>query len=255
MNASHPAFFALGLVLYSRVRMCCMKLFCRSLVCVVLLMGSATFAESGVTIKGDTPADIRAYLEDAIQRGKAQHADLLANAKNAVAKSQDQLENTKKLYRKRQAKQSDVQAAEKSVKVAKDALGAIPAQASLAFAAFTRFDQPGTLGAIPHGIGVSRIIDASSAVVYPFVERSSPTKNTKADGIVFTDTEELNKEIVPADRAVILDGVSTADRKQGQRIPGDHQVYRVGEIKTVDDEKLYLLHPVDIQKYLIHLDR
>jgi len=217
--------------------------------CAMLLLfaGLSHNAQAqSLRIKDDTPADVRAYLETAIKIGQKAHAQHVDDAKKRVADAQKHLDEVRKLYRKVKAKESDVKAADTALQAAKDALTLVQKELPLALKPLTRLDRVGAIGTLPHGFGVSRILDGKSALVFPFIE-----KTPRDDGQLFTDTEEISKEFVPTASPLLLTGVDTGPFHEGEKIPATRTVYRVGESRKVDEQSVQSLMPTDLNTYLI----
>jgi hypothetical protein len=202
--------------------------------------------QAGYRVKDDAPPEVRKYLESAITAGRSAHEKRVGQAKAELEQAQTELEAVRRAFRKLKAKRVDVQAAEEQVAAAEKRLGDVRAEPALALLPLEALDRDGAIGTLPHGIGVSRIINETRAIVYVFIERAGT-----GDGKLFTDTDEIGKEIIPSKSPVLLDGVPTKDWSQGDRVPADRSVYRVGKAETIDDQRLHVLTPVDLMQYLI----
>jgi hypothetical protein len=212
---------------------------------LLVVLTYPAMARAEVRIKDGTPPDVRNYLENAIKTGQPAHEKRVAHAKADVEKAKSELETVRRAFRKFKAKRIDVQAAEQKVADAEKHLAAVRAEPPLALTPLGALDREGAIGTLPHGLGVSRIVDDQRAVVYVFIERAGAD-----DGRLFTDTDEIGKEVVPSKSPLLLAGVETGAWSQGDRVPADQGVYRLGKIESVDDEKLRVMTRLDVMQYL-----
>lgn len=196
-------------------------------------------------ISDDAPPEVRKYLENAIKSGKSAHEKRVAQAKADLDQAKAELETVRKAFRKFKAKRIDVQSAEEKVAAAEKHLAEVRAEPPLALTPLDTLDRDGAIGTLPHGIGISRIVDEKRAIVYVFVERAGAD-----DGKLFTNTDEIGKEVVPSKSPLVLVGVATESWTEGDRLPADRSVYQVGKIETVDDAKLHTLTRIDLTQYL-----
>ena len=211
----------------------------------LLVLFSTIPASANYRIKDEAPPEVRKYLENAVKTGKPAHEKRVAQAKAEVDQAKADLETVRRAFRKLKAKRTDLQAAEEKVALAEKNLASVRAEPPLALASLDTLDRDGAIGVLPHGIGISRVVDEKRAIVFVFVERAGAD-----DGKLFSNTDEIGKEVVPSKSPLVLVGVETQSWSEGDRLPGDRTVYRVGKIETVDDQQLHVLTRVDMMQYL-----
>lgn len=198
-------------------------------------------------VSEDAPVDVRTYLEAAISSNQQQRPGRINDAKKAIQSAETHLDDIRKRYRKRKATDADLSAAIARVESMKKTLENIPQNEELSYPSLMVFDQPGAMGTLPHGMGVSRVVDASHAIVYPFVERKVPVE----PGLLFDVSKVVEIEITPTATPLLMVGVATDKLKEGDKIPPTQTIYRVGQKVEVDGQTYWTLTAVEIERYLI----
>jgi hypothetical protein len=214
---------------------------------LLMVMFASTVAWGAVRISDDAPADVRAYLEAAIAKNERERPTRINEAKKAVKSAETDLDDVRVRYRKRKATDADLSVALARVETARKALEQANKGDVIVYPGTSRFDQPGAIGTLPHGMGISRVVDERSAIVYPFVEK----RQTVEPGPLFDVTPVTEIEIAPTATPLLLLDVPTSTLKEGEKIAATQTVYRIGATVEIDKQKLLTLTPVKIEQYLI----
>lgn len=205
-----------------------------------------TLAQTVYQVKPETPADLKVFLEKAVESGKISYTKHLKQAQDEVQEARTIRDRVRKAFRQYKAKKTDLDSAEQKLREAEAHLARVRSEPVLEWPVLKTLDQPGTMGILPHGFGVSLILDDNRALIYVFVEQINGQ-----EGALFKNRDEAMKELVPSGSPLVLTGVTTSQWSEGDRVAGNSTtVYRIGPAEDMQGQRVYTIHPVDLLKYL-----
>lgn len=210
------------------------------------LLGSPVLAQVVYRVKDDAPVNLQAYLEQAIESGKIAHAERLKQAQAEVDTAKAERDRVRKAFRQYKAKKTEMESAEQKLKEAETNLAKVRSEPALKWPTLTVFDRKGEMGILPHGFGVSLILDDRRALIYVFTEQMD-----RQEGPLFKNQQETHTEIVPSPSPLLLTGTPTEQWSQGERVAGNLQkVYQIGPVEQIEGQPVYTLRMVDLMQYL-----